>query len=95
MMMELHWENVGDLANVTQLPELNVVGQLEDALRKSYVLVDSCQNRSYRYLLAMGWTIINLFRQAHAEIGRYTKIVPLINLLDNHRVKVVSSGPIW
>jgi hypothetical protein len=116
MRTALHWENVGDLANVTQLTGLNAVSlialivkaasnarmhkkncrqfaqhlklignlleqlkvtelkkypetrepleQLEDALRRSYVLVDSCQNRSYLYLLAMGWTIVNQFRHA-------------------------------
>lgn len=139
MRTALHWENLGDLANVAQLTGLDAVRlialivkaassarmhkkncrhfaqhlklignlleqlkitelkkypetrepleQLEDALRRSYVLVDSCQNRSYLYLLAMGWTIVTQFKQAQAEIDRYLKIIPLISLVDNHRVK--------
>ena len=142
----MHWENLGDLANVAQLTGLDAVRlialivkaassarmhknncrqfaqhlklignlleqlkitelkkypetrepleQLEDALRRSYVLVDSCQNRSYLYLLAMGWTIVNQFKHEQAEIDKYLKIIPLISLVDNHRVKVICSGPV-
>jgi hypothetical protein len=97
-----HLKLIGNLLEQLKVMELKKypetrepLDQLEDALRRSYVLIYSCQNRSYLYLLAMGWTIVNQFRQAHAEIDRYLKIVPLINLLDNHRVKVVSSCPIW
>ncbi|KAK9092878.1 hypothetical protein Syun_027789 [Stephania yunnanensis] len=32
--------------------------QLQDALRKSYILVNSCQITSYLYLLAIGWNIV-------------------------------------
>ncbi|GFZ12761.1 PLAC8 family protein [Actinidia rufa] len=42
--------------------------QLEDALRRSYILVNSCQDRSYLYLLAMGWNIVYQFRRAQREI---------------------------
>ncbi|WOL13422.1 hypothetical protein Cni_G22192 [Canna indica] len=62
--------------------------QLEDALRRSYILVDSCQNRSYLYLLAMGWSVVNQFRRAQNEIDRYLKIIPLITLVDNARIRV-------
>ncbi|CAA7022088.1 unnamed protein product [Microthlaspi erraticum] len=60
---------------------------LEDALRRSYVLVNSCQDRSYLYLLAMGWNIVHQFRKAQNEIDRYLKIIPLITLVDNVRIK--------
>ncbi|KAK9169782.1 hypothetical protein Syun_001922 [Stephania yunnanensis] len=38
--------------------------QLQDALRKSYILVNSCQDRSYLYLLAIRWNIVYQFRKA-------------------------------
>ncbi|CAG7860760.1 unnamed protein product [Brassica rapa] len=41
---------------------------LEDALRRSYLLVNSCQDKSYLYLLAMGWNIVYQFRKAQDEI---------------------------
>ncbi|KAF2570471.1 hypothetical protein F2Q70_00000976 [Brassica cretica] len=60
---------------------------LEDALRRSYLLVNSCQDKSYLYLLAMGWNIVYQFRKAQDEIDRYLKIIPLITLVDNVRVR--------
>uniref|UniRef100_A0A251U6G2 Putative tetratricopeptide-like helical domain-containing protein n=1 Tax=Helianthus annuus TaxID=4232 RepID=A0A251U6G2_HELAN len=62
--------------------------QLEEALRRSYILVNSCQDRSYLYLLAMGCNIVYQFRKAQNEINRYLKIIPLITLVDNARVMV-------
>ncbi|GMI66082.1 mid1-complementing activity 1 [Hibiscus trionum] len=61
--------------------------QLEDALRRAFILVNSCQDRSYLYLLAMGWNIVYQFRKAQNEIDQYLKIVPLITLLDNARLR--------
>ncbi|KAL2520389.1 Protein MID1-COMPLEMENTING ACTIVITY 1 [Forsythia ovata] len=61
--------------------------QLEDALRRSFILVNSCQDRSYFYLLAMGWNIVYQFRRAQTEIDQYLKIIPLITLVDNARVR--------
>ncbi|KAG8073518.1 hypothetical protein GUJ93_ZPchr0006g41073 [Zizania palustris] len=61
--------------------------QLEDALRRAYVLVHSCQERSYLYLLAMGWNIVYQFRKAQNEIDNYLRLVPLITLVDNARVR--------
>ncbi|CAA6655995.1 unnamed protein product [Spirodela intermedia] len=61
--------------------------QLEEALRRSYVLVNSCQDRSYLYLLAMGWNIVYQFRKAQTEIDRYLRLVPLITLVNNARIR--------
>lgn len=66
---------------------------LEDALRRAYLLVNSCQERSYLYLMAMGWNIVYQFRRAQEEIDRYLRIIPLIALLDNARVKVIRFHP--
>ncbi|KAH9309340.1 hypothetical protein KI387_037251, partial [Taxus chinensis] len=89
-----HLKLIGNLLEQLKITELKKypetrepLEQLEDALRKSYVLVDSCQNRSYLYLLAMGWTIVFQFKQAQGEIDRYLKLIPLISLVDNYRVK--------
>lgn len=90
-----HLKLIGNLLQQLKISELKrypetrePLEQLEDALRRSYILVNSCQDRSYLYLLAMGWNIVYQFRKAQGEIDRYLRIVPLITLVDNVRVKV-------
>ncbi|CAL5369056.1 unnamed protein product [Camellia sinensis] len=90
----LHLKLIGNLLEQLRISELKrypetrePLEQLEDALRRSYILVNSCQDRSYLYLLAMGWNIVYQFRKAQNEIDRYLKIVPLITLVDNARVR--------
>lgn len=92
----LHLKLIGNLLEQLRISELKKypetrepLEQLEDALRRSYVLVNSCQDRSYLYLLAMGWNIVYQFRKAQNEIDRYLKLVPLITLVDNARVRVL------
>ncbi|KAL9464697.1 hypothetical protein AB3S75_002328 [Citrus x aurantiifolia] len=89
-----HLKLIGNLLEQLKISELKKypetrepLDQLEDALRRSYLLVNSCQDRSYLYLLAMGWNIVYQFRKAQTEIDRYLKIVPLITLVDNARVR--------
>lgn len=89
-----HLKLIGNLLEQLKISELKKypetrepLEQLEDALRRSYLLVNSCQDRSYLYLLAMGWNIVYQFRKAQTEIDRYLKIVPLITLVDNARVR--------
>ncbi|XP_068646787.1 cell number regulator 13-like isoform X1 [Aristolochia californica] len=89
-----HLKLIGNLLEQLKISELKKypetrepLEQLEDALRRSYILVNSCQDRSYLYLLAMGWNIVYQFRKAQGEIDRYLKIVPLITLVDNARFK--------
>ncbi|PQM32969.1 protein MID1-COMPLEMENTING ACTIVITY 1 [Prunus yedoensis var. nudiflora] len=90
----LHLKLIGNLLEQLKISELKrypetrePLEQLEDALRRSYILVNSCQDRSYLYLLAMGWNIVYQFRKAQNEIDRYLKLVPLITLVDNARVR--------
>ncbi|XP_010266008.1 PREDICTED: protein MID1-COMPLEMENTING ACTIVITY 1-like [Nelumbo nucifera] len=90
----LHLKLIGNLLQQLKISELKKypetrepLEQLEDALRRSYILVNSCQDRSYLYLLAMGWNIVYQFRKAQQEIDRYLKIIPLITLVDNARLK--------
>nr|XP_043607805.1 protein MID1-COMPLEMENTING ACTIVITY 1 isoform X2 [Erigeron canadensis] len=90
----LHLKLIGNLLQTLRISELKKypetrepLEQLEEALRRSYILVNSCQDRSYLYLLAMGWNIVYQFRRAQNEIDRYLKIIPLISLVDNARVR--------
>ncbi|XP_057784092.1 protein MID1-COMPLEMENTING ACTIVITY 1 [Salvia miltiorrhiza] len=89
-----HLKLIGNLLESLKISEMKKypetrepLEQLEDALRRSYILVNSCQDRSYFYLLAMGWNIVYQFRKAQNEIDRYLKIIPLITLVDNARVR--------
>lgn len=91
-----HLKLIGNLLDQLKISELKKypetrepLEQLEDALRKSYILINSCQDRSYLYLLAMGWNVVYQFRKAQSEIDRYLRLVPLINLVDNARVRVI------
>jgi hypothetical protein len=91
----MHLKLIGNLLEQLKISELKrypetrePLEQLEDALRRSYMLVNSCQDRSYLYLLAMGWNIVYQFRKAQNEIDRYLRLVPLITLVDNARVRV-------
>lgn len=91
----MHLRLIGNLLEQLKISELKKypetrepLEQLEDAFRRSYILVNSCQDRSYLYLLAMGWTIVYQFKKAQDEIDRYLKIIPLISLVDNSRVRV-------
>lgn len=91
-----HLKLIGNLLDQLKITELKKypetrepLEQLEDALRKAYILIHSCQDRSYLYLLAMGWNVVYQFRKAQSEIDRYLRLVPLINLVDNARVRVM------
>ncbi|CAH8345155.1 unnamed protein product [Eruca vesicaria subsp. sativa] len=89
-----HLKLIGNLLEQLKISELKKYPEtreplegLEDALRRSYILVNSCRDRSYLYLLAMGWNIVYQFRKAQDEIDRFLKIIPLITLVDNARVR--------
>ncbi|ONM09862.1 DNA mismatch repair protein MLH1 [Zea mays] len=77
---------VSELRKYPETPE--PLEQLEDALRRGYLLVNSCQDHSYLYLLAMGWNIIYQFRKAQSEIDNYLCLVPLITLVWFHAVSL-------
>lgn len=89
-----HLKLIGGLLEQLRVSELKrypetrePLEHLEDALRRGYLLVSSCQDRSYLYLLAMGWNIVYRFRAAQNEIDNYLRLVPLITLVDNARVR--------
>lgn len=89
-----HLKMIGNLLEQLKISDLKEwpetrepLEQFEDALRRAYGLVNSCQDKSYLYLLALGWTIVSQFRHSQAEIDRYLKLIPLIQLVDNKRVR--------
>lgn len=59
---------------------------LEQCLKRALVLVENCRDKSYLYLIAMGWSIVNQFKDYQMEIDRYLRLIPLISLVENHRV---------
>ncbi|KAL2649551.1 hypothetical protein R1flu_017679 [Riccia fluitans] len=61
---------------------------LERWLKKALTLVENCRDKSYLYLLAMGWSIVNQFKDYQYEIDRYLRLIPLISLVENHREKL-------
>jgi hypothetical protein len=63
----------------------------EESLRKAVVLVESCRDKSYLYLVAMGWVYVNKFRDYQDEIDKYLKLIPLISLVEDNRVSLVTS----
>ncbi|CAL5322731.1 unnamed protein product [Camellia sinensis] len=60
---------------------------LEEALRKALDLVESCREKSYLYMLAMGWSVVYQFRRVQNQIDRYLKLVPLISLVHEYRMQ--------
>ncbi|XP_058207304.1 cell number regulator 13-like isoform X4 [Rhododendron vialii] len=60
---------------------------LEEALGKALELVESCREKSYLYMLAMGWSVVYRFRLVQNEIDRYLKLVPLISLVHEYRMQ--------
>ncbi|CAM6038906.1 unnamed protein product [Sphagnum compactum] len=58
---------------------------LEQALRKAVILVESCRDKSYLYLVAVGWVYVTKFRDYQDEIDRYLKLIPLISLVETSR----------
>lgn len=89
-----HLKLIGNLLEQLKISELKKypetrepLEQLEDALKRAYVLVHSCEDKSYLYLVAMGWSIVNQFKRAQDEIDRYLRIMPLLTLVSNARFK--------
>ncbi|KAE9465179.1 hypothetical protein C3L33_02923, partial [Rhododendron williamsianum] len=60
---------------------------LEEALGKALELVESCREKSYLYMLAMGWSVVYRFRLVQNEIDRFLKLVPLISLVHEYRMQ--------
>ncbi|GJN39210.1 hypothetical protein PR202_gb28314 [Eleusine coracana subsp. coracana] len=70
--------------------------QLDDALRRAYLLVRSCGHeqaaRSYLYRLVTGASTAAKLRAAEEEIDRYIRLIPMISLVATVRAEVQKKG---
>ncbi|CAL9090892.1 unnamed protein product [Musa textilis] len=77
-----------DLSDLKTYPETRAaLEELENVLKKAYILVNICQKRSFLYLMAMGWMLEHRFQKVEADIERYLRIMPLVNLVDVQRAR--------
>ncbi|XP_047154288.1 protein MID1-COMPLEMENTING ACTIVITY 1-like [Vigna umbellata] len=63
---------------------------LQEALREALELVESCKDKSYLYMLAMGWSVVNQFRHVQTQIDRHLQLVPLISAVHDFRMQHLS-----
>eukprot|EP00250_Pteridium_aquilinum_P024387 c29006_g1_i1 orf=991-2277(+) len=90
-----HLKLIGNLLEQLRLSDLKEwpetrepLEELEEALKRAYLLVNSCKDKSYLYLLALGWTTVSQFKERQAEIDRLLGLIPLITLVDNNRERL-------
>ncbi|URE03889.1 STYKc [Musa troglodytarum] len=77
-----------DMSDLKTYPETRAaLEELENVLKKAYILVNICQKRSFLYLMAMGWMLEHRFQKVEADIERYLRIMPLVNLVDVQRAR--------
>ncbi|CAJ1971052.1 unnamed protein product [Sphenostylis stenocarpa] len=60
---------------------------LQETLWKTLELVESCKDKSYLYMLAMGWSVVNQFRHVQTQIDRYLHLGPLISVVHDLRMQ--------
>lgn len=84
-------EMIGDLLrqlhaaqeSVAQRPETRrPVEELEETLRRAYLLIRSCQRRGYVYRCFMGTRLADELREVQGEIGFYLQLFPLVSYVD-------------
>ncbi|KAI5065855.1 hypothetical protein GOP47_0018479 [Adiantum capillus-veneris] len=87
-----HLKLIGNLLEQLKLSDLKEwpetrepLEELEEALKRAFLLVNSCKDKSYLYLLALGWSTVSQFKERQAEIDRLLGLIPLITLVDNNR----------
>eukprot|EP00249_Psilotum_nudum_P036763 c8659_g1_i1 orf=383-1141(-) len=77
------------LSDLKEWPETREpLEELEETLKRALILVNNCSDKSYLYLLALGWNIVNQFKQCQADIDRLLRLIPLITLVDNNRERL-------
>ncbi|CAK9866082.1 unnamed protein product [Sphagnum jensenii] len=82
-------EQLHNLTDLKKRPECREpLELLEQTLRKSLALVESCRDKSYLYLVAMGWVYVTKFRDYQDEIDKYLKLIPLISLVEKNRERL-------
>lgn len=90
-----HLTLISNLLQQLNVPELRdrpetrePLERLEEAIKRGYALVEACGNRSFLYILAMGWSVAYEFKRVQGEIDRCLKIVPLISLVHSKHTAV-------
>ncbi|KAK4778359.1 hypothetical protein SAY87_018546 [Trapa incisa] len=64
------------VTGLARLPEMMAeIDGLEEALRRAAELVESCSQKSYLYMVAVGWDAVYQFRQLQTEIDGRVKTV--------------------
>lgn len=80
-------ENLKGTYLMTELPATaEPLTLLEEALGKALDLVESCRDKSYLYMLSMGWSVVYQFRHIQNEIDAFLDLVPLISLVHEFRI---------
>ncbi|TKW02325.1 hypothetical protein SEVIR_8G236900v4 [Setaria viridis] len=70
-------------AHPMRAPETRApVEELEETLRRAYLLVRSCQRRGYAYRCFMGARHADELREVQGEIGFYLQLFPLVSYVD-------------
>ncbi|CAL4978887.1 unnamed protein product [Urochloa decumbens] len=70
-------------AHPMRVPETRApVEELEELLRRAYLLVRSCQRRGYAYRCFMGARHADELREVQVEIGFYLQLFPLVSYVD-------------
>ncbi|RRT48013.1 hypothetical protein B296_00038598 [Ensete ventricosum] len=68
-----------DMSDLRRYPETRAaLERLGNALKECYILIHNCQNRSFLYIMTMGWMFEHRFQKVEAEIERHLKLIPLI-----------------
>lgn len=83
---------IGDLLEQLQSTQLmqhpetrNPVEQLEETLRRTYMLITSCQDNSYLHSCFMGGKQADQLREVQNEITFYLQLFPLVGFVDTTR----------
>ncbi|RZS24783.1 hypothetical protein BHM03_00057891 [Ensete ventricosum] len=77
-----------DMSDLRRYPETRAaLERLGNALKECYILIHNCQNRSFLYIMTMGWMFEHRFQKVEAEIERHLKLIPLISLVDLQRAR--------
>lgn len=61
---------------------------LEEALRRAYILIMSCQNSSYMYRFFMGEKLASQFSEVQNNIDFYLQLFPVISHIDTTHLLV-------
>ncbi|CAI9282212.1 unnamed protein product [Lactuca saligna] len=88
---------VGNLLVELRVRDLNVSAirkplvDLEEALRRTYLLVAKNQEHNYAYKFALGWKINRKFKKALKEFDTIISIITLIFFVDYNRARQITN----